>query len=66
MKHEDEALGPTIRSLRVKLGLTLDKMALELGCTRTAIYFWEHNRSFPSVHFYKKLVKLAKQFNIDL
>ena len=52
-------MGVTLRELRVKLGLSQEKMARELDCTTQTILKSENGRSRPSLKVADKMIKYA-------
>ena len=46
-----------LRDLRVRAGVSVNRVAAELGVTRIAVYQWERGESVPSV---KRLGQIAR------
>ena len=55
-------LGTKLHNLRNKKGISLEKLALELNISKTAIVKWEADKSKPSV---ENLLKLCENFETD-
>ncbi len=50
-----------IKDLREKNGLSMDKLASELGVTKSRVNMWENNGTVPRMDV---LVKLSRFFNV--
>lgn len=55
--------GERLRRLRLNKGLSLEELASAVDLTEVALYFCEKGRIAISI---RKLVKLAKYFNVKL
>lgn len=51
-----------VKSLREKNGLTMEKLAQELGVSKSRVNMWENNGTVPRQEI---LIKLAKYFGVS-
>jgi len=57
------SFGITIKELRVKRGLSQEKLAEQLGVTPQSVSKWERNEGYPDITF---LIPLSDFFNVTL
>ncbi len=55
-------IGKRIKELRIERGLSLQKLANEIGVDKHAIIFWENETNEPKANY---IVKLAKYFDVS-
>ena len=57
------SFGHTIKELRIKRGLSQEKLAEHLGVAPQSISKWERNEGYPDITF---LIPLAEFFDVSL
>ena len=57
------SFGNTIKDLRIKRGLSQEKLAEHLGVAPQSISKWERNEGYPDITF---LIPLAEFFDVTL
>lgn len=62
-KHRMQQVAVTIRDLRIRKGLSQEKLAKELDVTRSAIHYWEQAKYAPTL---ENCQALAKYFKVDI
>ena len=55
-------IGKRIKELRIERGLSLQKLANEIGVDKHAIIIWENETNEPKANY---IVKLAKYFDVS-
>lgn len=60
--QESFTIGQRIRAVRQQAGLSLDRLAEALGCSRRALINWEQNAAEPPIGI---LPKLRDLYNVD-
>jgi transcriptional regulator with XRE-family HTH domain len=58
---EDFGLAKRIKDLRIKLGLTQEQFAAQIGVTFTTVNRWESGKSKPSPLALKEINKLLSE-----
>lgn len=56
-------IGSKLKSTRVKMGMTQEKVADEIGVSRQTISNWENNRSFPDI---VSVISLSNLYSVSL
>ena len=63
MEPETELILENIRKKRLEKGISVPKLSLEVGISRSHLYYIETKRTIPSVDV---LVRIAKSLDIKL
>ncbi len=63
MKHNEIKIGGRLRVLRQNLGLTLDEVAKEAGCSVSLLSKLENDKAFPSAGM---LIRIAKTLGTSI
>jgi len=62
MEMGNEVFGKRVKELREKRGFSMDKLANELGVTKSRVNMWENSGTVPRGDV---LIKLAKLFGVS-
>ena len=62
MEQREKGCPVRIKELRKERGYTQERLANELGVTRSAVAMWEAGKTFPGTEM---LFKIADHFNVS-
>lgn len=62
LQKEDTAIGGRIRAIRQRAGLSLERFAAALGCSKRALINWERSDAEPPISI---LPKLRDLYDVD-